>query len=97
MINYGIVQLYAKFLTFITNLNDFHKNRFLPPVLPVNPSFTIYKWSVRGSSFHGHVFVMQIGSKFHGRVSMMFNAADKYLQEMICVNNSYFVVNEDII
>ena len=25
---------------------------------PVNPSFTIYKWEVRGSSFHGHVFVM---------------------------------------
>ena len=25
---------------------------------PVNPSFTIYKWGVRGSSLHGHVFVM---------------------------------------
>ena len=25
---------------------------------PVNPRFTIYKWGVRGSSLHGHVFVM---------------------------------------
>ena len=25
---------------------------------PVNPSFTIYKWGVRGSFLHGHVFVM---------------------------------------
>ena len=25
---------------------------------PVNPSFTIHKWGVRGSSLHGHVFVM---------------------------------------
>ena len=24
----------------------------------VNPSFTILKWGVRGSSLHGHVFVM---------------------------------------
>ena len=24
----------------------------------VNPSFTIYKWGVRGSSLHGYVFVM---------------------------------------
>ena len=26
----------------------------------VNPSFTIYKWGVRGSSLHGYVFVMII-------------------------------------
>ena len=26
---------------------------------PVNPSFTIYKWGVRGSSLHGHVFVIR--------------------------------------
>ena len=26
---------------------------------PVNPSFTIYKWGVRGSSLHGNVFVMR--------------------------------------
>ena len=25
---------------------------------PVNPSFTINKWDLRGSSLHGHVFVM---------------------------------------
>ena len=27
---------------------------------PVNPSFTIYKWGVRGCSLHGRVFVMRI-------------------------------------
>ena len=26
--------------------------------IPVNPSFTIYKWGVRGSGSHGHVIVM---------------------------------------
>ena len=25
---------------------------------PVNPSFTIEKWGVRGSSLHGHVIMM---------------------------------------
>ena len=27
---------------------------------PVNPSFTIKKWDVRGYSLHGHVFMMSI-------------------------------------
>ena len=27
--------------------------------IPVNPSFIIKKWDVRGSSLHGLVFVMQ--------------------------------------
>ena len=31
---------------------------------PVNPSFTIYKWGVRGSSLHGHVFMM-ISFNYH--------------------------------
>ena len=25
---------------------------------PVNPSFTVYKWGLRGSTFYEHVFVM---------------------------------------
>ena len=32
------------------------RNRFTP----VNPSFTILKWVMRGYTFHGHVFVMLI-------------------------------------
>ena len=34
---------------------------------PVNPSFTILKWGVRGNSLHGHVFVMSeiIRKEFH--------------------------------
>ena len=34
---------------------------------PVNPSFTIEKWGVRGCTFHGHVIMMlmdQDGVKF---------------------------------
>ena len=27
---------------------------------PVNPSFTIKKWDMRGYTFHGHVFLMSI-------------------------------------
>ena len=30
---------------------------------PVNPSFTIFKWRVRGSSLHGLVFVMKSNNK----------------------------------
>ena len=27
---------------------------------PVNPSFTIYKWGLRGSKLYSHVFVMVV-------------------------------------
>ena len=30
---------------------------------PVNPSFTIQKWGVRGYSLHGHVFMMVYSDK----------------------------------
>ena len=31
------------------------KNRYTP----ANPSFSIYKWGLRGYTFHGHVFLME--------------------------------------
>ena len=40
---------------------------------PVNPSFIIYKWGLRGSKLYRHVFVMQ----FHKIVVMAFDIAAK--------------------
>ena len=31
---------------------------------PVNPSFTIYKWGVRGCSLHGHVIMILCQDSF---------------------------------
>ena len=28
--------------------------------IPVNPSFTIYMWGVRGSTLHGHVYMVYV-------------------------------------
>ena len=45
---------------------------------PVNPSFTISKWGVRGSSLHGHVCMM-LGwfvSLLDAKQLLLFNCAE---------------------
>ena len=49
---------------------------------PVNPSFTIQKWVLRGSTLYRHVFVVQEGNEQEKTIKMNpvisnFRATDK--------------------
>ena len=48
--------------------NEYPQSMFLAEIrkimyTPVNPSFTIYKWGLRGSKLYRHVFVMKTNRK----------------------------------
>ena len=47
---------------------------------PVNPSFTILKWGLRGCSLHGHVFVMSRAYGYFSRyIDEKGNSSEKKL------------------
>ena len=50
---------------------------------PVKPSFTIYKWGVKGSSLHRFVFVMINTRKYHWKQKRGVSRQRKYCQNSI--------------
>ena len=49
---------------------------------PVNPSFTIYKWGLRGSTLYRHVFVMSLKLSLAVWFCSLFKLIHKLVQRV---------------
>ena len=62
---------------------------------PVNPSFTIYKWGLRGSKLYGHVFVMETWSLWNALIQIDMRINE--IWSCLCIQSySAWTLNFDV-